>query len=244
MRNWKEQPFRNSLSALAAIAMREVGAEGYAYLGKELTSGALQRLDEFGAPIPDDALTSANGVRPYQLGADAFVETSLAFTFSDPIQADEAGPRLDPSVETIRIVWAASEGTKDYWNLIGRVSELETRLLDAKIADRARGFLTSASKPNLTGAISKHVDTILRPTETRRLLESIIQQLEDEVEERRLAALAKGILQGTSGFTEEQAHAHLQALSRRSRRPLKDVAREVIAGRPVLNTHSRPRDTT
>jgi AmiR/NasT family two-component response regulator len=66
---------------------------------------------------------------------------------------------------------------------------------------------------------------------SRRALEKIVQELEDQLEERRVEALAKGILQGASGMTEEQAHAHLRTLSRRSRKPLKDVALDLIQNR-------------
>ncbi|MBV8845079.1 MAG: ANTAR domain-containing protein [Bryobacterales bacterium] len=220
MRNWEAQPFRNSLSALASIAMRESGADGYAYFGP-------QRLDGGGVVIEENAIAGpSTGVRVYRLG-----EALLAFSFFSSARLQESAARLDRMVDTIRMVWTASESAEHYSDLIGRVNELETRLLDSKIADRARGFLSAASQSDLAGAISKHVGTILRPTETRRVLEKIVQDLEEEVEERRVAALAKGILQGAAGLTEEQAHAHLRALSRRSRKPLKDVALDLIQGR-------------
>jgi AmiR/NasT family two-component response regulator len=211
--------------------MREVSADGYAYFGKDPNAGLLQRLDASGVAISQTALAGSMGVLTYALGACDAVEGFLAFAFSSSVKLQGSGVRLDRMVGTIRLVWAATESAEQYSDLIDRASELETRLLDSKIADRARGFLTSESRLDLSGAISKHVDSILRPTETRRVLEKIVQELEEEVEERRVAAFAKEILQQAGGLTEEQAHAELRALSRRSRKPLKEVALDLIQGR-------------
>jgi AmiR/NasT family two-component response regulator len=55
-----------------------------------------------------------------------------------------------------------------------------------------------------------------------------VSELEQEIEERRLAGQAKQILQTIQGISEEQSHAQLPLLSRKSRRRLKEVAEQVI----------------
>jgi len=55
-----------------------------------------------------------------------------------------------------------------------------------------------------------------------------VSELEQEIEERRLAGQAKQILQTIQGISEEQSHAQLRLLSRKSRRRLKEVAEQVI----------------
>ena len=44
---------------------------------------------------------------------------------------------------------------------------------------------------------------------------------------------AKAILQKSQGMSEEEAHAHLRVVSRKSRRRVKDVARQVIEQHPA-----------
>jgi AmiR/NasT family two-component response regulator len=68
----------------------------------------------------------------------------------------------------------------------------------------------------------------LRPSHARLSLEQVLTELEEEMEERRLVAEAKRCLQTKRGITEEQAHAELRTVSRKSRKKLKDVALQII----------------
>jgi hypothetical protein len=212
--------------------MRHTGADGYAYFERDPELGTFRGLiaggDAIGEACFGEGPHPPNLIR-YPLHGDGKIDGFIAFTFADSRDASRARTELDAIVGTIASVWAASETARLYRDLIGRVNELETRLLDSKIADRVSGFLVGGSKSEVVGAIAQHVDGVLRPTQTRRVLETIVRELEGEVEGRKIATLAKGILQGTAGMTEEEAHAHLRALSRRSRRPLRAVALELIA---------------
>ena len=62
------------------------------------------------------------------------------------------------------------------------------------------------------------------------LLQQFAQDLEEQIEERRLIARAKSLLQNTYGISEEQAHARLRLSSLRSRRRLGEVADQLIKG--------------
>jgi hypothetical protein len=55
--------------------------------------------------------------------------------------------------------------------------------IDSKIADRARGFLANETNSDPAEAIAGHVEGVLRPTQTRRILEQVWCELEDEIEE-------------------------------------------------------------
>jgi hypothetical protein len=119
-----------------------------------------------------------------------------------------------------------------YAALVAHAAELETRLVYAKIGDRARGLIKNyapASFPSET--FVRFSETILRPSETAIMLEQLAAQFEEQVQERNLTARAKAVLESAYGMTEEQAHHHLRLASRKSRRPLKDVAQEFIAER-------------
>jgi hypothetical protein len=226
----KPKPFQNSLSALARVAMREAGADGYAFFHK--AAGAIGFVPQ---DASGDAIVEENFINPlfvtYSLGADGV----LAFVFHNQARLREARPQLARIARTIEAVWQAAHAVEQYSQLANHVAELETSLMDAKIADRTLGFLVTPS-PDPIEAIARHVDGVLRETSTRRALQQILRELEEEVEERRLMGRAKAILQKSQEMSEEEAHAHLRLVSRKSRRRVKDVARDVIQQYAVEET--------
>ena len=224
------KPFQNSLSALTQVAARETGADGYALFRKSSESRGLVRHDSGGADIAEDAVTGGqSGLVVYPLGADGV----LAFLFQNEKRSRQVRPELDRLAASIGAVWAAAQTAGRYSELASEVADLEVRLLDSKIADRVRGFLSNRGETSPVDAISRHVEGVLRPASTGRVLEQLTKELEEEVEERRLTNRAKAILQSVHGMSEEEAHAHLRQTSRKTRRKLKDVAADVIEGHPV-----------
>jgi ANTAR domain len=224
---WKTKPFRNSLETLAEIALRETGAQGYAFFEKSAITGSLIRLAGGGAIIPDVTPPARSpALVEYPLRIDGVISASVAFAFGAETEAMQLKPQLDRIAATIQTVWAAS--AERYLDLIERVARLETWLMDSKIADRARGFLATRGDSDPASSIARHVDGVLRPTQTRRILEQVLSELEREIEARKLAVQAKQILQSLHGISEEQAHVQLRLVSRKSRKRLKDVAQQVI----------------
>lgn len=57
-----------------------------------------------------------------------------------------------------------------------------------------------------------------------------IRSLEEALEARKLVERAKGVLMAREGLAEAEAFARLQKISRDSRRPMKAVAQEILAG--------------
>jgi hypothetical protein len=229
MREWETKAFRNSLETLAQIALRETGAQGYAFFERSSSGGALILLAGGGAVIPQVAPHARTPVLvEYPLRTNEAINASVAFAFGTEAEAAQSRPHLDRIAATVQTIWAAAVAAERYSDLIDRVADLETRLMDSKIADRARGFLTNHAGSDPATVIARHVDGVLRPTQTRRMLEQILSELEQEIEERKLAARAKQILQTLHGISEEQAHAQLRLVSRKSRKRLRDIARQVI----------------
>jgi AmiR/NasT family two-component response regulator len=226
----RTKPFQNSLSALAEVGMRETGSDGYAFFQKTAETYQLECRQAGGRAIAEDALGALNPgaanplVATYALGTEGV----LAFTFQDPARFSEVRRQLNRMAETIEAVWLAAQSVERYSQLANHVAHLETLLMDSKIADRTRGVLGTHRQDQIE-AIARHVESVLRETPTRRLLQQISRELEEEVEERGLAGQAKAILQASKGMSEEEAHAHLRSASRKSRRRLKEVARDVIA---------------
>jgi len=198
--------FRNSLEALAQVALRATGARRFAFL-------------EGGAARP----AAGGALMEYALRANS----AVVFTFDSEGEALRARPRLDRIAVAMRAILAEAAADR-YTNLAGRLSDLEARLMDSKIADRVRGFLTDDINSGSVEDIGRHVETVLRPARTRIMLEQALTELEDEIEERELVARAKRILQAHYSVSEEQAHIELRLRSRKSRTPLKDVAQRII----------------
>jgi AmiR/NasT family two-component response regulator len=55
-----------------------------------------------------------------------------------------------------------------------------------------------------------------------------MEDIQQEIAERDLANRAKALLQRRYGMSEDQAHVHLRLVSRKSRKRLRDVARDVL----------------
>jgi hypothetical protein len=233
-RKIQPRPFQNSLSALAQVALRETGADGYAYFRKDPDRHTLLRLDAFGIGISEDSVANATaGVVPdkmviYKIGADGI----LAFVFQEEARSRQARPRLDRIAASIEAVWSAAKAAGRYSALANEVAEMEAHLMDSRIADRVRGLLGDSGEASPVEAIARHVEAVLRPAATGRMLEELSRNLEEEVEERRLTNRAKAILRSVHGMSEEQAHTHLRQISRKTRRKLKNVALDLIENRP------------
>jgi hypothetical protein len=220
---------QSSFSALAQLAMREAGAAGYALFSKTLGSSALVRKAADGVPIPEDAIESGANplVAVYPLTRGGVVDGIVAFAFDDYALFAMARTTLDRMAASIAAIWALAPAR--YSELLDRVAELEIHLIDSKIAERARGLLEDRGLPDPIETITRHVERVLRPAPTQRLLEQIERELEEEIDSRNLAARAIELLQSAYDMSEQQAHAHLRTVSRQARKRLKDVAEELIA---------------
>ncbi len=229
------KPFENSLSALAQVAVRESGAKGYALFRKDAGSSAVIRIVAEGAAISaPDIADGLKNIAVYEMAASGL----LAVAFEDEARLHEARPRLERIASAIQTVWKAAQESAEYSELASQVADLESRLMDSKIADRVRGLLSqyqnnSRSNSGAVDTIEKHVEGVLRPPSAKRLLRQLAHELEEEVEERRLTNRAKAILRSVHGMSEEQAHEHLRRASRQSRRKLKDIATDLIERHPV-----------
>lgn len=121
-------------------------------------------------------------------------------------------------------------------------SPLDTRVLDAKIAERARGLMEDRA-PDAIEDIARHVSGVLRPTPVHQTISLLLEQLREEFEARKLTSKAKTLLQSSCGMSEEAAHRYLQKANRESRRPLREIAEALVeefsfpAPRPRGSSH-------
>jgi AmiR/NasT family two-component response regulator len=72
------------------------------------------------------------------------------------------------------------------------------------------------------------VESVLRPGQLATVLGQLTLEIQQEIAERDLANRAKALLQSRYGMSEDQAHVHLRLVSRKSRKRLRDVARDLL----------------
>jgi hypothetical protein len=246
-------PFHQTLEVLSQIAMRSAGAEGYTLSLLDPSRRALTRVSGQGLAgrepedIPFDktsdartGLTLIGNVAvvsiPLRNEGALFGVLELTFPGAAAIHASKRAV-TQRSANLIESILRASERTSRHVSLAARISRLEMELADLKIAERTRGLLRAElQEDQVSETLERHIESVLSRCELDAALQSQLDQVEDRFEERRLASEAKIVLQSRLGLTEEQAHHHMRVLSRKSRRRLKDIAKDLIENWPQADT--------
>ena len=217
-----------SLQPLAQIALKEVGAEGYAIYQVDPETEARELKLAGGASVPESSGAGFT-VDWFPLRADDAVTGIVAFVFRGRAISPTAHAVLERIAGAIEEVWRLSLLSATYGRDAARLGELESELADSKIADRARGMLANSASPRgAVDTIIRHVESVLRPGRLGIAIGQLTQELEQEIAERELAKRAKAVLQSRYGMSEDQAHVHLRLVSRKSRKRLRDVARDLL----------------
>jgi hypothetical protein len=217
-----------SLQPLALIALKEAGADGYAIYGVDPRTEVRELKFAWGVSVPE---ASQEGFKldSFPLRASGVVTGLVVFVFQSNTISPDTHAVLERIAGTIEEVWRLSLVPAAYARAAARIGELEIKLADSKIADRARGLLANdAGARDAIDTIARHVESVLRPGELRTVLEQLNREIELEIAERELASRAKAILQSRYEMSEDQAHVHLRVVSRKSRKRLRDVARDVL----------------
>jgi hypothetical protein len=214
------QEIPRSLHQLALLAAREAGADGFAIYGVA-PDGQREVKLSWGALGPESV--------SFPLDAGEEASCVLTFTFRSQAILPGVRPVLERMAAVIEDVWRLSLRPVAYARQAARVAELETALVDSKIADRARGMLANGTPPpGAVDTIVRHVESVLRPGPLETVLGQLTREIEQEIAERELASRAKAVLQSRYGMSEDQAHTHLRLVSRKSRKRLRDVARDLL----------------
>jgi uroporphyrinogen-III synthase len=112
---------------------------------------------------------------------------------------------------------AASVPLLDRGAVVGMVNIC--RLTPGAWQPREAAFLRSLSLP--LGALLSHATARVK-------LESEVEELSRKLADRKLFDRAKGLLQVSYQWTEEEAYLYLRRTSRQRRRPMREIAREII----------------
>ncbi len=222
-------PMLECLTALGQLAMKEAAAAGYELCRLDRESGVLIRLQTCGARVGELEVSAAVSFTARGAGTETHV---LTFVFLSERIAENVLTVLDQMVKVVETVLGLSGLPAEYTQLASHAAALETQLMCAKIRDRARGLIQSPMQGGFgTETLARFSATLLHSTETATMLERLVREREQELQERSLASQAKAVLESVYGMSEEQAHHHLRVTSRRSRRPLTEVALEYIGKR-------------
>jgi hypothetical protein len=224
-----------SLQPLALIALKEAGADGCAIYQVDPKTELRELKFAEGASVPESgpAVPRSGGagftVDSFPLRVGESVTGIIAFVFRGSAIAPATRAVLERISRAIEEVWRLSLVPTAYARSAARIGELETELADSKIADRARGLLANTASPrDSIDTIVRHVESVLRPGQLGTVLGQLTQEIEQEIAERELANRAKAVLQRRYGMSEDQAHVHLRLVSRKSRKRLRDVARDLL----------------
>ncbi len=230
-----------SLHALALLAARETEAEGFAICQVDPAGKPCEVKCEWGVAIPNAAEPGLT-LTSFPLRAGDDVTGVLTFVFRGTAVSPGAQSLLERIAKAIEEVWRLSLLPAYYARSAAHIARLETELADSKIADRAGGLLANKVSPqDSIDTILRHVESVLRPSPLRTALGQLSEEIEREIAERELANRAKAVLQSRYGMSEDQAHLHLRLVSRKSRKRLRDVAREVLDDRhnPAVDARHR-----
>jgi hypothetical protein len=224
----KDTALPRSLHPLALLASREAGADGYAIHQVDPAAGRRELKFAWGAAIPEAGETGLT-VTSFPLHAGDEVTGVLAFVFRGAAVSPQARSVLERIASAIEEVWRLSLLPQTYARDAARIGQLEAELADSKIADRACGLLATGPPPReAIDTIVRHVESVLRPGQLVTVLGQLAEEIEREIAERDLTNRAKAVLQSRYGMSEDQAHVHLRLVSRKSRKRLRDVARDLL----------------
>lgn len=222
----------NTLHLLALVGAREAGADGYTLYAFDPGSGLSVEKCSSGWVVPG---TGRDGVHVISLPlrARGTEVARLVFGFLTAEIPPHSYIVLGQIMSAMEAVWGFTQRAEAYSQVASRIAVLEVELTNSKISDRARGLLDNGvDESDAVRTLTRHIETVLRPRPSIELLEQLLQSLEEERIARELTAQAKAVLQNTRGMSEEQAHHHLRITSRRSRKSVTEIARDLIdAGR-------------
>ena len=154
---------------------------------------------------------------------------ALSFVFRGKTVSDETRALLAQFAAAAEAIWRQWSSPSAYARSVTRIVELEAKLADSKISDRACGLLESDGPPaDTVNMISHYINKVLCPNQLARVLDDLVQELEYDLAGYQLVRKAKALLRTRDAMSEEQAYLYLRYASRSSRRRLADVAADII----------------
>jgi hypothetical protein len=167
------------------------------------------------------AQTNSQGAYLYRAEAD----TLQLVAWSGPAPSDEdpravlPNERLERFPEFVRNRFETASVTPltNGGDVLGRLHVC--RLAPAAFGEREAAFLRD---------LGLALGSLLAHATFRIKLESAVEELTRKLADRKLVERAKGILQASMEWTEEEAYLFLRRTSRQKRTPMREIARLVV----------------
>ena len=150
-----------------------------------------------------------------------------------------AGPtatdRLRPLLDCAAALMSRGGQVSTALGLIEEIANLESDLANQKISERACNMVNGDHwTDHAPFALQEHISRVLEGNDITRELRGQLALLQTRYQDRHVLSVAKAHIQRTIGLDEENAYLFLRNASRRTRRPLRDIAQDVLKGAIAL----------
>ena len=151
----------------------------------------------------------------------------------DGRSAVNLGRELRPDVMLMDIKMPGMDGIEATRILTGeRIAPvvLLTAFSQRDLVERAQeaGVIAYLVKPVAEADLAPAIEIAMARFSEFRELEKEIDDLQDQLESRKLVDRAKGILMDTQGMTEAEAFRRIQKMSMNTRKSMKEIAQAII----------------
>ena len=163
-----------------------------------------------------------DGMQELELAAAPLLEAALAGSGADAIHLYRVG-RPGGDQEVLELVSARGLPATFEWGVSIPLST-DGRVAGVLMAARLNGNAFTLQQETLLRALQLPLESLL---ENARL-KAELQRANERLAGRKNIERAKGIIQNRHGWTEEEAYLHLRRLSRKTRKPMGEIARSFI----------------
>jgi len=152
---------------------------------------------------------------------------------SDGLSAVNLARELRPNVVLMDIMMDGMDGITAAQHLTAeRIAPvvLITAYSQRDLIDRAKeaGVVNYLVKPIQEADLAPAIEIALQRFDEFNALQKHVDDLEDQLETRKLVDRAKGILMDTQGLTESAAFRRIQKMSMNTRKSMKEIAQAII----------------
>jgi len=194
------RPLPQSLRHVARLGLQNSGAQGYAIDQLMADGEAWVRRWAEGLSVPEGDSPNLM-VICFPLGHEDAETGALSFVFHDKTVSDKTRLQLTQIAAATESIWQLWQAPGVYARSVIRIAELEAELADSKIVDRVCALLERGNLDlNPIDAISRSVDSIIRPFEFGTVLKRLVRDLEQDLAEYELVRQAKAVLQAVKAY--------------------------------------------
>lgn len=208
--------------------------------GRELSPATRRWLSSLVQPVVITRATDSRFVEFLEVSAHRFTVLVAAplrgtdrlvgiltvgwFSSKEDVQVE----RLEPFANALTAMLLGSRHAEQTAYLNNQIAQAALELADWKIAERLKGILADHAVHQAPVILRDHVERVIERGLSIRPLQEQLAEITAQLEERKVVAEAKALLQRSQRLTEEQAYKLLRSKSRRARKRLVEIAGALI----------------